>query len=104
MVRARLHIICGNCGCNDMFEYGVDMTGHDFGDRFEYSVSIKCDNCGTIHDLDENGGKLEIENSNKDTAKNRLEEEIVRLERKIEILGDHLGMEMVRVTTSKVEE
>ena len=49
MVRARLHIICGNCGCNDMFEYGVDMTGHDFGDRFEYSVSIKCDNCGTIH-------------------------------------------------------
>ena len=64
MVRARLHIICGNCGCNDMFEYGVDMTGHDFGDRFEYSVSIKCDNCGTIHDLDENGEKLEIKNSN----------------------------------------
>lgn len=51
---ARLHIICGNCGCNDLFEYHIDPKGQDFGDnKFKQSVRISCNNCSTIHDLDE---------------------------------------------------
>ena len=53
MARARLHIICGNCGCNDMFEYKIDPKGHDFGDHFEPAVFITCRNCSTIHDLND---------------------------------------------------
>jgi len=54
MVRARLHVICGNCGCNDSFTYSIDPEGHDMSDEevvFDPSVNIYCDNCGTIHDL-----------------------------------------------------
>lgn len=54
MVCARLHIICGNCGCNDMFEYRIDPEGQDFGDRFEPSVRLHCRNCATIHALEDN--------------------------------------------------
>jgi uncharacterized Zn finger protein len=54
MVMAKLHIICGNCGSNDMFEYKIDKDAKDFGDRFEEGVYIKCDNCGTLHSLDDN--------------------------------------------------
>lgn len=61
MVMARLHIICGNCGCNDMFEYQIDPEGHDFGDHFEPAVCISCSNCGTLHDLDNNAKKKESE-------------------------------------------
>ena len=45
MVRARLHIICGNCGNNEGFTFKVDQdeeSGHP-------SVSIKCPDCSTIH-------------------------------------------------------
>lgn len=49
MARARLHIICGNCGCNDEFEYRIY---HDIDE-----VSILCHNCGTIHNLDDNAEK-----------------------------------------------
>lgn len=52
MVRARLHIICGNCGCGDEFEFYIDPEGNDYGDRQEPSVSIVCKNCSTIHSLD----------------------------------------------------
>ena len=54
MVNARLHIICGNCGCKDLFEASVDSTGHDYTDeveKFEFCVYIYCRNCGTLHDL-----------------------------------------------------
>jgi predicted nucleic-acid-binding Zn-ribbon protein len=54
MVMAKLHIICGNCGCNDMFEYEVDPEGHDISDsqkQFKPAVFIKCRNCATLHDL-----------------------------------------------------
>lgn len=53
MARARLHIICGNCGCNDMFSYSVDLEGQDFGEYTKPSVQIKCGNCSTLHTLDE---------------------------------------------------
>jgi len=52
MARAILHIICGNCGRNDEFEYLIDPKGNDFGDKFEPSVIIVCNNCGTRHSLD----------------------------------------------------
>lgn len=55
MVCARLHIICGNCGSNDMLDYhhedlefcdGPDEAPHD-------GTSIVCSNCSTIHWLSE---------------------------------------------------
>lgn len=52
MARARLHIICGNCGCNDEFTFHIDPKGNDYGDRFEPSVVIVCHNCSTLHSLD----------------------------------------------------
>lgn len=59
MVMARLHIICGNCGCNDMFKYHIEPEGMDFGDRFEPSVRIYCRNCATLHSLDDTVEKEE---------------------------------------------
>ena len=53
MARARLHIICGNCGCNDDFDFHIDPKGNDYGDRLEPAVRISCNNCATIHSLDE---------------------------------------------------
>lgn len=57
MVNAKLHMICGNCGCNDMFEFEIDPKGHDISDdeiKFEPAIRIKCKNCSTIHDLSNN--------------------------------------------------
>jgi len=57
MVMAKLHIICGNCGQNDMFEYEI-VVDSDFDKNdieYEYQrVSICCRNCNTIHSLDDN--------------------------------------------------
>ncbi len=57
MVMARLHIICGNCGCNDEFSFKIDPKGNDVSDtysKFEPAVFITCGNCSTIHNLDNN--------------------------------------------------
>ena len=57
MVQARLHVICGNCGCNDEWELRVTRDGDDVSDdtpKFEDSVSLTCCNCSTIHDLKDN--------------------------------------------------
>lgn len=54
MARARLHIICGNCGCNDMFKFEIVPEGHDVTKdepEFEPQVRIYCGNCSTLHDL-----------------------------------------------------
>lgn len=51
MVMARLHIICGNCGCNDMFSWKIQKDYQDFGDYQKDDVCIYCKNCGTIHTL-----------------------------------------------------
>ncbi len=53
MARARLHLICGNCGCNDMWKFNIDLQGQDYGDRFEPDVFIECGNCTTLHSLAE---------------------------------------------------
>lgn len=55
MVMARLHVICGNCGCNDAFEYSINPEGLDIteGDepKFKPTVTISCNNCATLHTL-----------------------------------------------------
>lgn len=54
MVNAKLHIICGNCGCNTMLSFEIDPKGHDVSDdkeKYEPAVFIYCRNCTTIHDL-----------------------------------------------------
>ena len=65
VVMARLHIICGNCGCNDDFEY---MHSNSPADRDEltmrYKTTLVCKNCSTRHDLDDNA-----ENKNKTAVK-----------------------------------
>jgi hypothetical protein len=51
---ARLHIICGNCGCNDEFEFHIDPKGHDvtlLEPEFKPAIFIVCNNCDTLHDL-----------------------------------------------------
>ena len=50
---ANLHIICGNCGCKDEFKHHIDPKGIDHGDRFEPAVFIICNNCTTLHQLDD---------------------------------------------------
>ena len=51
MARARLHIICGNCGSNDMFKYIINTEIDDDTNKEYQKVSIVCNNCSTIHHL-----------------------------------------------------
>ena len=53
MVMASLHIICGNCGCNNSFEYDVISNNYTEERRYYYGVNITCNNCNTIHDLED---------------------------------------------------
>ena len=60
MANAKLHIICGNCGCNDDFTFEVVKDGKDVSDtetKFEDAFYIWCENCGTLHDLEDNARK-----------------------------------------------
>lgn len=60
MARAKLHIICGNCGRNDLFLFRIDTQGLDMGDgTFEPEVFISCRNCGTLHSLNDTIAKSE---------------------------------------------
>lgn len=60
MVNAKLHMICGNCGCDHMFKYRVrrEIEYDDYDNEVEVeTVSILCENCSTLHFLDENAEK-----------------------------------------------
>jgi len=62
MVMARLHIICGNCGCNDMFGWKHDeREEYECEVMTEEDVSLYCRNCGTIHSLNDNADLAENE-------------------------------------------
>ena len=51
---ARLHIICGNCGSSDMFEYDI-VTDYDDDEECDYErVSLCCNNCATLHNIEDN--------------------------------------------------
>lgn len=56
MSNAKLHIICGNCGCNDDFEFEVTKTDCSSDDKelFVDEVYIVCKNCATLHTLSSN--------------------------------------------------
>ena len=55
MVMAKLHIICGNCGCNDNFELQLLRDGDEFCDKEkEDSAHMLCKNCSTIHNIKDN--------------------------------------------------
>jgi len=71
MAVAKLHVICGNCGCNNLFTSKLDLTGHDVSKnskpKFEPCVFICCNNCGTYHDLSDNltDETIHVSSSNK---------------------------------------
>lgn len=56
MVQARLHIICGNCGCSDMFSFHVEpeVEASEADGVEGVSVFIICNNCSTLHSLANN--------------------------------------------------
>lgn len=54
MARARLHLICGNCGCNDMWSYRIDPEGADIDGAMLPTVYLFCGNCSTLHELSDN--------------------------------------------------
>ena len=60
MVMARLHIICGNCGCNDELTWQYVEEERE-GDEVinPETVWIWCENCGTLHDIDDNADHRE---------------------------------------------
>ncbi len=51
MARARLRLICGNCGCNDMWGYRIEPQGTDIDGELFPAVYLSCGNCHTLHDL-----------------------------------------------------
>jgi hypothetical protein len=54
MANAKLHIICGNCGQNDMFEHRISIEIDDDTNEERQVVHIACNNCGTLHYLEDN--------------------------------------------------
>lgn len=55
MVRARLHLICGNCGCNDCWEWKHVEKVVEAGEVMQdEDVQLHCNNCATIHYLNNN--------------------------------------------------
>lgn len=59
MVMARLHLICGNCGCNYMWEWVHRPELIDGDEKIDdEDVSICCKNCSTIHSINDNAEKI----------------------------------------------
>lgn len=54
MANAKLHIICGNCGQNNMFDYEIVEEINDDTNEPYQTVYIGCNNCHTLHDLEDN--------------------------------------------------
>jgi len=54
MVMAKLHIICGNCGSNNMLQYEIVEDYNDDKECNYNRVCIICENCSTIHNLEDN--------------------------------------------------
>ena len=58
MVMARLHLICGNCGCNDDWEWEhkpKEMVGDEL--MSDDDVVLSCRNCSTLHFVNDNAKK-----------------------------------------------
>ena len=60
MVMAKLHLICGNCGCNDDWKWNYVPEEKDGNEIInEEDVYIKCGNCATLHSISSNA-KLDV--------------------------------------------
>ena len=60
MVMARLHLICGNCGCSDMWEWRHQEKLTDEGELIDdENVYLSCRNCSTLHSLNDNAEQKE---------------------------------------------
>jgi len=55
MARARLHLICGNCGCNDEWKWS-HVSEEKQGDDVmqDEDVFLICENCSTLHSINDN--------------------------------------------------
>lgn len=63
MVMAKLHVICGNCGCADEWELSLERDGDDVSEemvKFEDSAHLICGNCRTLHDLKDKAKKVSV--------------------------------------------
>lgn len=62
MARVRLHLICGNCGCNDEWEWEHVPKEVD-GDVLltDENIYLWCRNCGTLHSINDNAKKKNSE-------------------------------------------
>ena len=59
MVMAKLHMICGNCGRNDNWEWEhVPRDVIDGELMAEETVNIWCRNCSTLHSINDNAKSL----------------------------------------------
>jgi len=63
MVKAKLHIICGNCGCDNDFKYRIITDFDDELNKEYQKVAIICNNCSTIHLLEDNANKINDDNT-----------------------------------------
>jgi len=55
MVTANLHVICGNCGNNEMLSAEIAGDARDLSDDdLQPEVFIRCGNCATLHSLSDN--------------------------------------------------
>jgi hypothetical protein len=57
MARARLYLICGNCGCNDEWKWEYEPRDKfivDEDDFQEEDVWLVCENCSTLHSINDN--------------------------------------------------
>lgn len=58
MVMARLHLICGNCGCNNEWEWEYrEREEIDCDVMEDENVWLWCNNCATLHSLNDNAKK-----------------------------------------------
>jgi hypothetical protein len=58
MARARLHLICGNCGCNDEWEWEHKPEEVSDGEVMsDEDVYLSCRNCITLHSINNNAKK-----------------------------------------------
>ena len=58
MVMAKLHLICGNCGCNDEWKWEHVPEEVEDGEVFcDEAVRLWCENCGTLHSIGDNAKK-----------------------------------------------
>lgn len=61
MARARLHLICGNCGCNDEWEWKhVEREEVECEVMVDEDVYLTCRNCGTLHSLNDNAKQKSV--------------------------------------------